>query len=97
MNWSPEPILDYLNRARLRCTYEAFAGVLGVPKRSSGQYLGDPRPEASWVVKKTGKHEGEPEGYANCNEHPELHRTSYVIETEDDLRRCMRRDVTEFP
>ena len=43
------------------------------------------------------KHKGEPSGYADCNEHPELHTRSYVIETEDDLRRCMRRDVTEFP
>ena len=97
MNCSPELILEYLNRARVRCTYEAFAGVLGVPKRSSGQYLGDPRPEASRVVEKTGKHKGEPEGYADYNKHPELHRRSYIIETEDDLRRCMRRDVTEFP
>ena len=43
------------------------------------------------------KHKGEPSGYANYNKHPELHRTGYIIETEDDLRRCMRRDVTEFP
>jgi len=94
MNCSPDLILDYLNRARVRCTYEAFAGVLGVPKRSSGRHLGDPRPEASWVV---NKHKGEPSGYADYNKHPELHRTSYIIETEDDLRRCMRRNVTEFP
>jgi len=43
------------------------------------------------------KHKGEHSGYADYNKHPELHRTSYIIETEDDLRRCMRRNVTEFP
>ena len=46
-NCSPELILDYLNRARVRCT--------------------------------------------------ELYRTSHVIETEDELLRCMRRKVMEFP
>ncbi len=95
MNCSPDLILDYLNRARVRCTYEAFAGVLGVPTRSSGRYPGDARPEASWVVNKHNK--GEPSGYADYNKHPELYRTTYIIETEDDLRRCMRRNVTEFP
>ena len=40
---------------------------------------------------------GDPEGYANYNKHPELYRTDYIIETEDDLRQCMRRNVTEFP
>ena len=97
MNCSPDLILDYLNRARVRCTYKAFADVLGVPERSSGRYLGDPRPEASWVVKKAGKHKREPEGYADYNKHPELRQTSYIIETEDDLRRCMRRNVMVFP
>ena len=40
---------------------------------------------------------GDPEGYADYNKHPELYRTDYIIETEDDLRRCMRSNVTEFP
>lgn len=94
MNCSPELILEYLNRAHVRCTYEAFADVLGVPKQSSGRYLGHHRPEASWVV---SKRDGDPSGYADYNKHPELHRTSYIIETGDDLRQCMRRNVTEFP
>ena len=33
MNCSPESILDYLNRARIRCTYGAFADVTGIPVR----------------------------------------------------------------
>lgn len=94
MNCSPEFILDYLNRARVRCTYAAFADVLGVPRRSAGRHLGDRRPEASWVVSKTT---GDPEGYADRNKHLELYRTDYIIETEDELRRCMRSNVTEFP
>ena len=40
---------------------------------------------------------GDPEGYADYNKHPELYRTDYIIETEDDLRQCMRKNVTEFP
>ena len=31
------------------------------------------------------------------NKHPELYRTSHVIKTEDELLRCMRRKVMEFP
>ena len=40
---------------------------------------------------------GDPEGYADHNKHPELYRTDHIIETEDELRRCMRSNVTEFP
>ena len=93
-NCSAEFVLDYLNRARVRCTYEAFTGVLGVSTRSCGRYLGDHRPYASWVV---AKRDGNPTDYAEHNKHPELYRTSHVIKTEDELLRCMRRKVMEFP
>ena len=94
MNCSADLILDYLNRARVRCTYEAFTGVLGVPTRSCGRYLGDHRPYASWVV---AKRDGNPTGYAEHNKHPELYHTSHVIKADDELLHCMRRKVMEFP
>lgn len=94
MNCTPDLILAYLNRARVRCTYEAAAGVMGVPVRSVGQHLGDRRREASWVVKKDT---GEPQGYADHDKHPELYCRSHVIKTEEELRRCMKHDVAEFP
>lgn len=87
MNHSPKSILDHLDRARIRCTYGAFAGVLGVPARSVGRRLGTRRPYASWIV---NKRTGEPTGYAEHEKHPELRRTSHVIETEDELRRRLR-------
>ena len=87
MNHSPESILDHLNRDRIRCTYGAFAGVLGVPVRSVGRRLGARRPYASWVV---NRRTGEPTGYAGHEKHPALRRTRHVIETEDELRRRLR-------
>ena len=87
MNHSPESILDHLNRDRIRCTYGAFAGVLGVPARSVGRHLGARRPYASWVV---NRRTGEPTGYAGHEKHPALRRTRHVIETEDELRRRLR-------
>ncbi len=54
-------VLACLNHARRRCTYGALAGILGVANQGVGRYLGAPRPEASWVVRKdTGK----PSNYA---------------------------------
>ena len=93
-NCSPDLILDYLNRARVRCTYIAFADVLGVQVRSAGRHLGDHRPYASWVV---AKRDGNPTDYTEYNKHRELYRTSHIIMTGEELVRCMRRNVTEFP
>ena len=94
MSCSPGLILAYLNRARVRCTYEAAAKVMDVPVRSVGRCLGDRRPEASWVVRKDT---GEPKGYADHEKHPELYCRSHVIKTEEELLRCMKKNVTEFP
>ncbi len=54
-------ILQHLNTAKRRCTYGALAGLLEVHAREVSQYLGDKRPEASWVVRKDT---GRPTGYA---------------------------------
>lgn len=75
-NCSPELILDYLNRARVRCTYMAFADVLGVPVRSAGRHLGDHRPYASRVVARS---DGDRTEYAEHDKHLELCRSNHVI------------------
>ena len=88
MNCSPESILDYLNRARIRCTYGAFADVMGIPVRSVGQHLARRRPYTSWVV---NARTGQPTGYAEHEQHRDLCRTNDVIRTGDELRARMRR------
>ena len=87
MNCSPESILDYLNRARVRCTYGAFGGVLGIPAIAVGRQLAPRRPYASWVV---NADTGSPTGYTSADKHPDLYSTSDIIRTPDDLRRRMR-------
>ena len=65
-----EEILEYLNAACVRCTYEAVGEIIGVPPQSvGGSYLGEPRPEASWVVRKD---RGEPTGYNPDQKHSQL-------------------------
>lgn len=89
MNCSPESILDYLNRARVRCTYGAFGDILGLPAIAVGRQLSPRRPYASWVVNAgTGK----PTGYAPADEHPDLYRTNDIIKTGGELRRRMQRN-----
>lgn len=83
-NHTVELILTYLNETKTRCTYGAVADAIGVKARSVGQMLGSRRPEASWVVSlKTG----EPTGYAENEKHPDLHRTSRIIQSAEVLRR----------
>ena len=89
MNASMGQILDYLNRARIRCTYGAVAELLGVLPRSVGRLLSPRRPEASWVVNAATE---EPTGYAEHEKHTDLYRTSAVIKTGEDLRRRMQRE-----
>ena len=89
MNCSPESILDYLNRARIRCPYGTFADVTGIPVRSVGRrHLGRRRPYASWVV---NTRTDQPTGYAEHEQHRDLCRTNDVIRTGDELRARMRR------
>ena len=78
----------------MNCTYKAAADVMGVHERTVRNYLGDRRAQASWVVEKSTGH---PKGYSDHNKHPELYRTSYVIATGEELLRCKRRNITEFP
>jgi alkylated DNA nucleotide flippase Atl1 len=81
-------IVEFLNRERVRATYEAVADVAGVPARSVGRLLGDRCELASWVV--NGK-TGEPTGYTALDKHPALYERSEIITSGDDLIRRMRR------
>ena len=84
---SIEKILDYLNAARVRCTYKAVAEVLGgSPQSVAKNYLGKRRPEASWVVRRdTGK----PTGYCPCQKHPQLKEKDHIIMSGAELEKCM--------
>ena len=79
-----DKILEYLNRVRVRCTYGAVAEVLGINTRSVGRYLGERRPEASWIVNAKTH---EPTDYEAIEKHPELYRTGRVIKAAEVLRR----------
>ena len=88
-------ILDYLCIIETRCTYKAVAEVLGINPRSVGRYLGQKRPEASWVV--NGKTE-EPTGYAGNQKHPRLHKHNVIIRSGEELQKGLhtyRRDLGE--
>lgn len=82
-----EEILDYLNDACVRCTYEAVGEIIGVPPQSVGSYLGEPRLEASWVVRKDRR---EPTGYNPDQKHPQLKEKDHVIRSGAELEKCMR-------
>jgi hypothetical protein len=77
-------ILDYLNEQETRCTYSAFAGVIGVDAKDSGAWLGACRPEASWVVRAS---DGEPSHYAENDKHPRLYSKDEIIRSAAELER----------
>lgn len=80
-------IIRFLNQEKVRATYGAVAGVLGVVAQSMGARLGPHTPEASWIVNaKTGR----PTGYAAGEVHPDLTMDPVIITTADELRRRMR-------
>ena len=91
-----DQILDCLDRKRIRATYAAVGAVIGRPPQSVGTALGNRTKRASWVV---NARTGEPTGYGPGQKHPDLHRTSRIIRTGDELRGlcaecsdCMRAD-----
>ena len=69
-------ILDELGKRKTRMTYSAVACLLGVHPQGVGDWLGCPRPEASWVV---GKRDGKPTGYQSHECHRELYCEPHVI------------------
>ncbi len=81
-------ILHCLNARRIRATYGAVGGVIGVHPRGVGNHLGARRPEASWVVRKKG---GKPTGYGPGETHPKLCCRARVIDNCDDLETLLQR------
>jgi hypothetical protein len=79
----------YLGRNRIRATYKAVGDAAEVPPRSVGSLLGEKCPLASWVVNDST---GEPTGYAAHQKHPDLHQTTEIIRSGDDLIRRMKRE-----
>lgn len=80
-------ILDFLNDRKMRAHYGAVAGVLDVSPRSIGTMLGEQTQRASWVV---SKENNMPTDYKAENQHPDLERTSLIIQTPSALNRGMQ-------
>ena len=85
-------ILRFLNREKIRATYEAVGGLIGLPAQSVGANLGERRRDASWIVSKRSR---KPTGYKPAEMHPALIRHSYIIQTSDELRRRMKSAIRQ--
>ena len=85
---SIDEVLAYLNEACVRCTYGAVAKAIGVAPVSVGEYLGEKRKEASWVV--NGETE-EPTGYTDAQKHPCLKKSADIIRSGPDLLKRMQK------
>jgi hypothetical protein len=79
-----ELIIEYLNKVKTRCTYGAVAEIIGTNSQSVAKYLGERRPEISWIV---NANTGDPTGYSDSEKHPELYRTRRMIVSAEVLRR----------
>ena len=77
-------VVDYLNEVKTRCTFNAAAEAIGIKPQALKKQLGEPRPEASWLVSPTS---GEPIGYTDSEKHPELYRTTRIITSAKVLKR----------
>ncbi|MEZ0148192.1 MAG: hypothetical protein AB9Q20_10840 [Candidatus Reddybacter sp.] len=77
-------VVDYLNKVKTRCTYNAAAKALGITPQALRKLLGERRPEASWFVNVGTE---EPAGYSAEEKHPELYRTKRIIKSAEVLTR----------
>ena len=77
-------VVDYINKVKTRCTFNAASGALGMTPQALKKQLGEPRPEISWFVSPTS---GEPLRYTDSEKHPELYRTTRIITSANVLRR----------
>jgi len=77
-------VVDYINKVKTRCTFNAAAEALGITPQALKKQLGEPRPEVSWFVSPTS---GEPMRYSDSEKHPELYRTTRIITSANVLRR----------
>ena len=69
-------VVDYINKVKTRCTFNAAAQALGITPQALKKQLGEHRPEISWFVSPTS---GEPMRYTDEQKHPELYRTTRII------------------
>ncbi len=81
-------IVEFLDREKIRATYQAVGQAAGVPTRSVGRLLGDRCEKASWVV---NGDTGDPTGYTRLDKHPALYEKKEIIRDGDDLIRRMRK------
>ncbi len=84
-----EFFVAFLDRNKIRATYQALAEAAEVSPRSVGSLLGDRCHLASWVVNGTT---GRPTGYSSLEEHPHLLANADIIRTGDDLIRRIKRE-----
>lgn len=77
-------VRDYINKAKIRCTYNAAAKALGIKPTEFKKLLGDRIPENSWFVNTAA---GEPVGYSDDEKHPELYRSKRIITSAEVLTR----------
>ena len=82
------PILLALNEHRIRATYGAVGGYLGIPAISVGRLLGLKNPISSWVVSAST---GLPTGYRESECHPDLTSRSTIIDHVDSLKKLIDR------
>jgi hypothetical protein len=69
-------VIDYINKVKTRCTFNAASEALGITPQALKKQLGEPRQEISWFVSPTS---GEPLRYTDSEKHPELYRTTRII------------------
>lgn len=77
-------VVDYLNKVKTRCTFNAAAKAIGITPQALKKQLGEARPEVSWFVSPTS---GEPLRYTDSEKHPELYRTTRIITSAEVLKR----------
>ena len=77
-------VINYLNKVKTRCTFNAAAEAIGITMQALKKELGEPRAEVSWFVSTTS---GDPIRYTDSEKHPELYRTSRIITSAKVLKR----------
>ena len=77
-------VVAYLSRAKVRATYGAVAGLLGVIPQSMGARLGPRNRAASWIVNAST---GMPSGYPPEDIDPALAASGEIIRDAAELRR----------
>lgn len=82
-DWVTREVLEFVNNAGIRCTCGAIAGLLRVHQLAVGRYLGERRPETSWIV---NGDTSEPTGYSPEQKHPNLHNNPEIIRDPQELR-----------